>query len=86
MNYPLCSLETYEGCGTFGCQISPGALAAILSSVVVVLLIPLLVFGWLLRQHKEKVEATQSSVGHVFLLDRLFIAFVILQFRYIWYT
>ena len=76
MNYSLCSLETSEGCGTFGCQISLGAL-------VVVLLIPLLVSGLLLRQ---KVEATQSSVGRMFLLDRLFIAFVILKFPYIWYT
>ena len=48
------SLETSERpeeCGTFGCEISADAVAAILSAVVV---IALLVSGWLLRQHIKK--------------------------------
>ena len=41
------SLETPEECGTFGCEIRPGTVAAILTCVVVIAL--LVVSGWLLR-------------------------------------
>ena len=49
------TLAIHKECGALGCTISSGALAGILSSVVVVLLLTvLLVSGCLLRWHKRK--------------------------------